>query len=49
MRDSGETDPRATFVYMLTTGALGLMLNVGLVVLQKRVLWWHPSQRGKVD
>lgn len=49
MRDSGETDPQATFVYMLTTGALGLMLNIGLVALQKRVLWWHPSQRGKVD
>lgn len=47
MRDSGETDPHATFVYMLTTGALGLLLNVALVALQKRVLWWHPSQRGK--
>jgi ABC-type nitrate/sulfonate/bicarbonate transport system permease component len=49
MRDSGETDPHATFVYMLTTGALGLLLNIGLVALQKRVLWWHPSQRGKVN
>jgi len=49
MRDSGETDPHATFVYMLTCGALGLLLNMALVALQKRVLWWHPSQRGKVQ
>lgn len=47
MRDSGETDPHATFAYMITTGVLGLLLNVGLIALQKRVLWWHPSQRGK--
>lgn len=49
MRDSGETDPHATFVYMLTAGALGLLLNIGLVTLQRRVLWWHPSQRGKAQ
>lgn len=48
MRDSSDTDPHATFVYMLTAGAIGLLLNIGLVALQKRVLWWHPSQRGKV-
>lgn len=47
MRDSGETDAHATFVYMLTAGAIGLVLNIVLVALQKRVLWWHPSQRGK--
>lgn len=49
MRDSGETDPHATFVYMLTAGALGLLLNIALVALQKRALWWHPSQRGKAN
>lgn len=48
MRDSGDTDPHATFVYMLTAGAIGLLLNITLVALQKRMLWWHPSQRGKV-
>lgn len=48
MRDSADVDPHATFAYMLTAGALGMLLNVGLVALQKRVLWWHPSQRGKV-
>lgn len=49
MRDSGETDPHATFVYMITCGVLGVLLNFGLVALQKRVLWWHPSQRGKAN
>lgn len=49
MRDSGDTDPHATFVYMLTAGALGLLLNIALVALQRRVLWWHPSQRRKAD
>ena len=48
MRDSGDTDPQATFVYMFTAGTLGLLLNIALVALQKRLLWWHPSQRGKV-
>ena len=47
MRDSGETDPQATFVYMITAGVLGLLINIALVALQKRVLWWHPSQRRK--
>ena len=47
MRDSGETDPHATFVYMITCGILGVLINFGLVALQKRALWWHPSQRGK--
>lgn len=47
MRDSGETDPQATFAYMLTAGALGLLLNLAIIAIQKRVLWWHPSQRGK--
>lgn len=47
MRDAGETDPRATFVYMLTAGVLGLLLNLCLVAMQRRLLWWHPSQRGK--
>ena len=49
MRDSGETDPQATFVYMITCGILGVLLNFGLVALQKRALWWHPSQRGKAN
>jgi len=47
MRDSADIDPHATFAYMFTAGVLGMLLNVALVALQKRVLWWHPSQRGK--
>ena len=47
MRDAGETDPHATVAYMLTAGLLGAAISIIVLLVQRRVLWWHPSQRGK--
>lgn len=33
------------FAYALTAGLLGLTINLLLVAVQRRVLWWHPSVR----
>lgn len=41
-------DPGRMFVYMFTAALLGVVLNIVPVAIQGRVLWWHPSQRGKV-
>lgn len=35
------------FVYVVTAALLGVALNWLLVAAQRRVLWWHPSQRGR--
>ena len=35
------------FAYVLTACSLGLLVNAGLVLVQKRTLWWHPSVRAK--
>lgn len=34
------------FVYVFTAGLLGVGLNWLLVAAQRKVLWWHPSERG---
>lgn len=33
------------FVYVFTAALLGILLNVILGAIQRRLLWWHPSQR----
>lgn len=40
---------RATDLYawVLTACALGLAINGVLAIFQRRLLWWHPSMRGK--
>ncbi|MGW0003659.1 ABC transporter permease [Nocardia grenadensis] len=40
-------DTRRMFVYVVTAGVLGILLNRVLVLTQSRVLWWHPSERVK--
>lgn len=40
-------DPPRLFVYMFTAAALGVLLNLLLVAVQRRALWWHPSEREK--
>lgn len=31
--------------YVVTAATLGLALNMGLSLLQEKMLWWHPSMR----
>lgn len=38
-------DTIRAFVYSFTAALLGLLLNLLFVLLQRRVLWWHPSVR----
>ena len=33
------------FVYVFTAALLGVLLNVILSAAQRRILWWHPSER----
>jgi ABC-type nitrate/sulfonate/bicarbonate transport system permease component len=40
-------DPPRLFVYMFTAAGLGVLLNILLIVIQRRALWWHPSEREK--
>lgn len=35
------------YAWVLTACFLGLLINAVLSVLQRRLLWWHPSMRGK--
>lgn len=42
-----NTHPPTMFVYAVTAAALGVLLNLGLVALQNKVLFWHPSVRGE--
>ena len=35
------------FAYAITAGIIGLMMNMALMYLQRRTLWWHPSIRGE--
>jgi ABC-type nitrate/sulfonate/bicarbonate transport system permease component len=32
---------------MFTAAILGVLLNVLLTAVQRRALWWHPSERDK--
>jgi ABC-type nitrate/sulfonate/bicarbonate transport system permease component len=34
---------------IITAGLLGLAVNVGLQAAERRVLRWHPSQRGRLE
>ncbi|EFE66592.1 MULTISPECIES: ABC transporter permease [Streptomyces] len=38
-------DTHRAFVYSFTAALLGLVLNLVFVLLQRRLLWWHPSVR----
>ncbi|UDY24586.1 ABC transporter permease [Nocardioides sp. Kera G14] len=40
--------PEKLFVYMFAAALLGVLLNILLVTVQRRALWWHPSERDKV-
>lgn len=40
-------DPPRLFVYMFTAAILGVLLNLLLTAVQRRALWWHPSEREK--
>lgn len=41
--------PDSLFAWVLTSCILGLVLNAMLMWAQRRVLWWHPSMRGKTS
>ncbi|MGA7205800.1 MAG: ABC transporter permease subunit [Specibacter sp.] len=44
---SENTFQRAdVFAYALTAGLLGLGINMVILFLQRRMLWWHPITRG---
>lgn len=38
----------AVYALILTAGALGVLVNVGVRALERRVLRWHPAVRGEV-
>lgn len=38
-------DTDRMFVWVVTAALLGVLLNALLSAAQRRVLWWHPSQR----
>ncbi|MEV6794098.1 ABC transporter permease [Streptomyces sp. NPDC051320] len=44
---NGENQPQM-YAYVLTTGALGLVVNSAFHIVQHRVLRWHPSVRGSL-
>lgn len=33
------------YAYILTAATLGVAINFGFIVLQRQLLWWHPSVR----
>lgn len=35
------------FAYAVTAGTVGLLINMGVVLVQRRLLWWHPVIRGE--
>lgn len=35
------------FAYALTAGMIGLLINMLLIQIQRRALWWHPIIRGE--
>lgn len=35
------------FAYALTAGMIGLLINLLLIQIQRRALWWHPIIRGE--
>lgn len=47
--NQGLLDARGdtVFAYVITAGVLGAALNGGLVALQRRILFWHPSERAR--
>lgn len=46
MQDALSLNRQTTMLaYVVSSAALGLLINTGLSVLQERLLWWHPSQR----
>lgn len=40
-------DSALAFAYLLVSGALGVAINVLMLIAQRRVLAWHPSVRGR--
>lgn len=42
-----NNNPDEMFVYAFSASFLGIGLNWVLLTVQRRVLWWHPSQREK--
>lgn len=38
-------DAAKSFVYILTSGLLGVCINLGFSTLERRALFWHASQR----
>jgi ABC-type nitrate/sulfonate/bicarbonate transport system permease component len=39
--------PENLYAWVVTACFLGLLINGGLSMLQRRLLWWHPSLRGR--
>lgn len=40
-----QNQQSAMLAYVVTAAALGLIFNMGLSLLQEKLLWWHPSMR----
>jgi len=46
-QSSGAVD--TSYAIVVVTGVLGVLVNVGFRWVERRVLWWHPAQRGELD
>jgi ABC-type nitrate/sulfonate/bicarbonate transport system permease component len=33
------------YAYIMTAATLGVAINIGFILLQRQLLWWHPSVR----
>jgi ABC-type nitrate/sulfonate/bicarbonate transport system permease component len=41
--------PENLYAWVVTACFLGLLINGGLAFLQRKLLWWHPSLRGRTN
>jgi ABC-type nitrate/sulfonate/bicarbonate transport system permease component len=44
--DQGLNRPEV-FAYAITAGIIGLLINMIIIRVQRRLLWWHPIIRGE--
>jgi ABC-type nitrate/sulfonate/bicarbonate transport system permease component len=44
--DQGLNRPEV-FTYAITAGIIGLFINMIIIRVQRRLLWWHPIIRGE--
>ena len=37
------------YAWVVTAGIVGLVLNAGFQFAERRILFWHESQRGRAE